>query len=94
MLTMCLHELATNAAKYGALSAQAGRVTVGWDLAANAGERKVCLAWNETGGPRVAAPPRKGFGSRLIEQSFQSEGGAQLHFEPHGVRCLLSIRLG
>ena len=70
MLTMCLHELATNAAKYGALSNGTGQVHVAWELLGNGSDRKVKISWRESGGPPVAAPQRKGFGSVLIEQSF------------------------
>ena len=83
MLTMCLHELATNAAKYGALSST-GQVHVGWDLLANGSERKVKLSWRETGGPPVAAPLRKGFGSVLIEQSFVGCGETCFDFRADG----------
>ena len=64
MLTMCLHELATNAVKYGALSNGSGRIHVGWQCQDGATVR---LSWQESGGPPVAPPTRKGFGSRLIE---------------------------
>ena len=74
MLTMCLHELATNAAKYGALSNGTGQVHVLWELLGNGSDRKVRLSWRETGGPPVTAPQRKGFGSVLIEQSFVGYG--------------------
>jgi two-component sensor histidine kinase len=88
MLTMCLHELATNAAKYGALSNGSGRVRVAWSESPGAG--KVHLAWEESGGPPVAAPAHKGFGSRLIETSFGSEG-ATIEHGPGGLRCRLVI---
>ena len=74
MLTMCLHELATNAAKYGALSNGTGKVSVGWELLGNGVDRKIKLSWRETGGPPVSVPQRKGFGSLLIEQSFWGMG--------------------
>jgi PAS domain S-box-containing protein len=93
-LIMCLHELATNAAKYGALSKEGGTVIVRWELVGNGGRPKARLAWRETGGPRVVAPARKGFGSRLLEHSFRSEGSAQIYFEPEGVRCVLEVALG
>ena len=93
MLTMCLHELATNAAKYGALSNGTGRVHVGWDLLANGSERKVKLSWRETGGPPVAAPQRKGFGSVLIEQSFGGCGETCFDFRADGLRCSLELSL-
>jgi two-component sensor histidine kinase len=66
MLTMCLHELATNAAKYGALSNGTGQIHVGWELLGNGSDRKLKLSWRESGGPRVSSPQRKGFGSVLV----------------------------
>jgi PAS domain S-box-containing protein len=88
LLTMCLHELATNAVKYGALSNGSGRVNVVWNEAPRVD--KVHLAWEEAGGPPVTAPARKGFGSRLIETSFGSEG-ADIEYSPHGLRCRFVI---
>jgi PAS domain S-box-containing protein len=93
LLTMCLHELATNAAKYGALSNGTGQVHVAWELVANAGEPKVRLSWRETGGPSVTAPQHKGFGSVLIEQSFMGYGGTLFDFRPDGLRCSLELSL-
>jgi PAS domain S-box-containing protein len=92
-LTMCLHELATNAAKYGALSNGTGRVRVTWKLVSNGERSKVRLSWRETGGPPVTAPERKGFGSLLIEQSFNGEGEGRVDFRPDGVRCSLELSL-
>jgi len=90
-LTMCLHELATNAAKYGALSNGTGRVNVRWELAGHGRERRVKLSWRESGGPAVTAPERKGFGSLLIETS----GGGEtcVDYRPDGVRCRLEVPL-
>jgi PAS domain S-box-containing protein len=88
-LTMCLHELATNAAKYGALSNGTGRVHVSWDLVE---PRKLKLSWQEAGGPPVSAPARTGFGSRLIEASF-SNGETCLDFQPDGLRCSFELPL-
>jgi PAS domain S-box-containing protein len=93
LLTLTLHELATNAAKYGALSNSTGEVRVSWDLVNDAEKRKVRLSWRETGGPPVTAPERKGFGSLLIEQSFAGEGQTHFEFEPGGLRCSLEVPL-
>src|SRR6185503_767450 len=93
MLTLCLHELATNAAKYGALSNGTGRLHVGWELLGNGSDRKVRLTWRETGGPPVVAPERKGFGSLLIEQSFAGSGEACFEYRPDGLQCSLEIPL-
>jgi PAS domain S-box-containing protein len=97
-VAMVLHELATNAAKHGALSVPGGRVAVGWEVGeGEGGARRVRLAWEEAGGPAVgAAPGRKGFGTALIEQSlrYDLEGAGGLRFEPDGLRCELSFPLG
>jgi PAS domain S-box-containing protein len=93
LLTMCLHELATNAAKYGALSNGSGQVHVGWELVGNNSDRKVRLSWRETGGPPVTAPQRKGFGSVLIEQSVVGYGETFIDFRPDGLRCSLELTL-
>jgi two-component sensor histidine kinase len=90
---MCLHELATNAAKYGALSNGSGQVHVGWELLGNGGDRKIKLLWQETGGPPVTVPQRKGFGSLLIAQSFAGYGETSVEFRRDGLRCLLEISL-
>lgn len=95
-LSLALHELATNAAKYGALSAPGGQVRITWNLAHNgSGQRFLTLLWEETGGPKVEPPSRSGFGSRLIRQTFgDAEGGrANLQFSSAGVRCAMSLQL-
>jgi two-component sensor histidine kinase len=71
MLSMALNELATNAGKYGALSNGAGQVSIDWTLVEAGEERNVKLRWQEQGGPPVSPPEHKGFGSRLIENSFE-----------------------
>jgi len=86
-LTLCLHELATNAVKYGALSNGTGQVHVAWEPVGNAERRNVRLTWREAGGPPVTVPKRKGFGSLLIESS----GDSRVDFRPDGVRCSLSF---
>ncbi|MGX7707888.1 sensor histidine kinase [Methylobacterium sp. Gmos1] len=85
-LSLMLHELATNAAKYGALSSPAGRVAVTWELAGDDAQAVLRLCWRESGGPAVAPPVRGGFGSRLIERSLvHSFGGrVSLRFPPGG----------
>ena len=84
-LALALHELATNAAKYGALSKPQGRVSVDWTVTANMLE----LIWQEHGGPPVAAPDHRGFGTRMIERTLAAEfgGKVELEFRPEGVRC-------
>lgn len=85
-LSMALHELATNAAKYGALSAPGGRVALSWQVDEAAGLLR--LRWEESGGPPVAAPPeRAGFGSRVIEATLARQLGGTLHqdWRPQGL---------
>ena len=90
---MALHELVTNAVKYGAFSNDAGRVSVTWAAAHEASSR-FRLEWVETGGPPVAPPRRVGFGSKLIERlAAQDLGGAASHeFRAEGIRCVLEGR--
>ncbi len=85
-LSLAIHELATNAAKYGALSTPQGFVTVSWSAGANRG---IELSWRESGGPAVLPPRQRGFGSRLIEQALAMETGGRsaIRFLPGGVQC-------
>ena len=99
-LALMLHELATNAAKYGALSTQTGRVDVGWDTAPDpasdtAGDPVFTLVWRESGGPPVALPTRRGFGSRLIERGLAGAvgGRAALDYHRDGLVCTLTAPL-
>lgn len=90
-LSMALHELCTNAIKYGSLSNETGRVDVRWSTSVAGEEAIVTLTWQETGGPMVVSPGRKGFGSRLIEMSLRRDlgGKAVLEYLPEGVRWSL-----
>jgi PAS domain S-box-containing protein len=94
-LGLLFHELATNAAKYGALSAPDGRVDVAWGLAPAAEGLRLELDWIERGGPKVSPPTRRGFGSRLIERSLtgQMRGKALLDFAVDGLRCRILLPL-
>ena len=87
VLSMIVHEIATNAAKYGALSNEAGTVALDWEVTTEGGKRKLRLIWAEAGGPPVTAPVRRGFGSRLIERSARDQlgGEATVDFLPRGV---------
>jgi PAS domain S-box-containing protein len=85
-LTLMLHELATNAAKYGALSVPEGRVTVSWEVHEEEDKKTLHLDWVERGGPPAAAPTRKGFGSRIIRMGLSGSGRVDLHYEPEGLR--------
>ncbi|MBX3023779.1 MASE1 domain-containing protein [bacterium] len=89
-LTVVLHELATNAAKYGAWSRQGGRVSVAWARSATATLR---ISWRESGGPPPAASPLPGYGLRLIEGTVGHElaGDAELDFSAEGLVCTLHI---
>jgi len=90
-LSLALHELATNAAKYGALSRSEGRVELRWKVEAD----RLDLSWRETGGPPVVPPSRRGFGSLLIERALCSDldGQTRLEFAPEGVRCSITATL-
>ncbi|MFN3816336.1 sensor histidine kinase [Brevundimonas sp.] len=95
-VSLACHELATNAAKYGALSTPDGRVAVDWNLAHNGeGQRFLTLLWRESGGPAVVPPTREGFGARLIRQTFAAEHGGRAHiqFPPEGAHCSLLLAL-
>jgi two-component sensor histidine kinase len=93
-LAMTFQELATNAVKYGALSNDAGEVKVSWELEADA-PRQLQVRWQEIGGPSVAAPTRRGFGTRLIEGSMRRDlgGEVRLDFSVSGVVCTMRIPL-
>ena len=91
-ITLALHELATNAAKYGALSVPDGRVAVSWQLAnADADGPRFRMSWRERSGPPVSAPDRKGFGHVVIADMVGNalRGNVDLRFEPDGLRWTL-----
>ncbi len=94
-LNMAFHELATNAAKFGALSAVDGHVEVDWTIDSAGPTPVVELFWRERGGPAVAPPVWRGFGSRLIERGLAQELGGQvrLDFAPAGVFCAVRLPL-
>jgi two-component sensor histidine kinase len=87
MLGIALHELATNAAKYGALSVEHGAVCLEWEVEEVNGDRLLALTWKETDGPPIAPPERRGFGSKLLEDVVAHElgGGAELVFGETGL---------
>lgn len=89
-LSMALHELATNAAKYGALSNDSGRVDVAWQVALDGGA-ELQLTWTESGGPPVMPPTRTGFGSRLIQRSLAHDlgGATSIEYLPQGVMSVI-----
>jgi two-component system CheB/CheR fusion protein len=94
-LGMALHELATNAAKYGALSTDIGRLEVVWRVTKEDGSLQLTLLWSESGGPLVTPPQRRGFGSKLIELSLQHGLGAHVtrEFRESGLRCAIQVPL-
>jgi two-component sensor histidine kinase len=94
LLAMALHELATNAVKYGALSNGGGQVRVVWERLKRDGQDRMLFHWREGGGPPVKPPEHKGFGSNLIERALQAGlGTARLEFDPEGVACTVDVRL-
>lgn len=90
-LTMILHELTTNAVKYGALSGSAGLVSIGWQISDVGKDRKITIDWTESDGPAVEPPSRRGQGTRFIERStaYELKGKASVAFEPGGLRATL-----
>lgn len=94
-MALGLHELATNAAKYGALSTPEGRVSLTWDVDGEGSARRLRLTWRESGGPEVGSPGPPGFGSRLIERGLASElkANVRLVYAPKGVVFSLTAPL-
>lgn len=90
-LAMVLHELATNAVKYGALSVPAGRVSVSWRT--NPKARRLVVRWREEAGPPVVAPGQKGLGSRVLERALGGAigGRTELAWRPDGLQCLIHL---
>ncbi len=88
-VALALHELATNAAKYGALSTETGTLSVTWRAEGHA----LVLDWTETGGPPAAEPARLGFGLTIVRSSIEAQfrGGVSYEWRPDGLRCTLSI---
>jgi two-component sensor histidine kinase len=88
VLALVFHELATNAAKYGALSAPGGRLAISWHAASD----QTVIEWVESGGPEVTEPSRRSFGSNLIERSLGGFGGsAKIEFARSGVICRMIL---
>jgi len=92
---LALHELATNAAKYGALSNDTGIVALSWSIGGTGPDAPFAFTWQERGGPPVTVPDRKGFGSTLIERSLRSycSGTAATEYRPDGLLFQLHARL-
>src|SRR5205085_2316175 len=94
VLGLALHEMATNALKYGALSSEGGTVSVRWAAQpAESGDEQVIIEWKERGGPPPAPPNREGFGSRLIRMVPARERGGEVQadYQPDGFYCRISF---
>lgn len=93
-LGLILHELSSNASKYGAHSAATGRVTVSWRTEPADGASRLVLNWIERDGPEVTQPTRRGFGTRLIERSLSaSDDSSVMNYDPEGLTCRLVMAL-
>jgi two-component system CheB/CheR fusion protein len=94
-LAMAVHELASNAAKYGALSTTLAHLEVAWKVTEREDNRTVTLTWTETGGPPVRPPARRGFGTTLIERTLSHELDADVNreFRTSGLRCTITLPL-
>jgi hypothetical protein len=88
--SLLIHELATNAVKYGALSTEAGRVAVIWRVEDSKADPILTVTWREHGGPTVAEPVSRGFGSRLISNGLVGRGGAQVDYRPEGLTAIFT----
>ena len=88
-LGMAIHELTTNAVKYGSLSVPDGQTDIAWAIDGEGSQAALSLQWNESGGPAVSEPQHIGFGTTLIRRSFSDEldGDADLNFHPGGLQA-------
>lgn len=96
-LALAVHELATNAVKYGALSKPGGQIDVMWRIEGRGSGASLVFSWTEKNGPKIERPPaRRGFGSELLEQTlaFELKARAKLAYEASGLYCELVIPLG
>ena len=89
--SLALHELATNALKHGALSSAAGNVSIVWTIARNGDGAVLKFRWQECGGPPVEGPGQRGFGTSLLESTFQS---VNLDYVREGLTCEIAVPLG
>ncbi len=94
-LALAIHELATNAVKHGALSQPEGRIAVHWQRVPSSGGTRLSLHWEESGGPAVSIPSRRGFGTRMIERGLAAElgGTVTIDFRPAGLVCTVDAPL-
>ena len=95
IVALAVHELTTNAAKYGSLSVPGGRLDIRWTTESGEGTTRLRILWQENGGPPVTLPKHRGFGTKLIEMSLVRGLGAQVErvFDPSGVRCEITLPL-
>lgn len=94
-VSLAIHELCTNAFKYGSLSAEGGEVRIRWEMGNNANGKPFFFEWREVGGPVVKPPDHKGFGSSLLERGLAAQLGGQisLDYAPAGVVCTFTAPL-
>jgi two-component sensor histidine kinase len=94
-LSLAIHELATNALKYGALTVARGQVSIAWTAEDREAEPKFVFVWREFGGPPVSEPAGEGFGSRLISRVLQDDfrGSVEVLYDPTGLVCRLTAPL-
>jgi PAS domain S-box-containing protein len=93
-LALVLHELATNARKYGALSVPTGRLSVTWEIRGSGEFNNLVLDWKESGGPKVSAPKQRGFGSTLIERTLSAHGGeVAMSYRAEGMSSRMTLPL-
>ena len=92
-MSLAVHELMTNALKYGALSNASGTVSVSWEVRWNNGDKTLVFHWRESGGPPVSPPENTGFGSRLIEMGLLGAGDVQTFYNRHGFEAIMSAPL-
>lgn len=92
---MAVHELATNAARHGSLSSPTGRLSVIWTITPNDSGLTLRMVWEESGGPPVEEPSRRGFGTRMIERGLKHDlqGEAKLYFNRSGLKCIIEANL-
>ena len=95
-LAMAIHELATNAAKYGAFSVAEGRVDISWSRIFDAQGDRLRIEWVETGGPEISPPSRSGFGSQLVKSTLEGSLSGQVDYdwEPNGLRVVINLEFG
>src|SRR5262249_30259479 len=94
-LALAIHELATNALKYGALSSETGSASLTWMVSDQDTRRQFTMEWNEVGGPPVSVPSAEGFGGMVIRQSLarEADGRVTIDYLPQGLRCRLEFRM-